>query len=91
MRSRYTAFCLGNRDYLMHSWHPDTRPSSLDLDHNARWIGLKIKHTTQGTSDDEEGTVEFVARYKIAGKAHRLQENSYFCRHNGRWVYVSAQ
>ena len=80
MRSRYSAFALGNADYLVNSWHPDTRPARLTIDRNQRWIGLKIKTVSHGGTDENEGSVEFVARYKVQGKAHRLQENSRFSR-----------
>jgi SEC-C motif-containing protein len=39
---------------------------------------------------DEQGTVEFVARYKVGGKAHRLHEISRFVRENGQWFYLAA-
>jgi SEC-C motif-containing protein len=34
--------------------------------------------------------VEFVARYKVGGKAHRLHEISQFVRESGAWVYETA-
>ena len=91
MRSRYSAFALGNVDYLVNSWHPDTRPAHLTIDENQRWVGLKIKSVSHGGTDETEGSVEFVARYKVQGKAHRLQENSSFCRLEGRWYYLEGE
>jgi len=44
MRSRYSAFVLKLEDYLLATWHPDTRPASLDLDtDNTKWLGLEVK------------------------------------------------
>lgn len=90
MRSRYTAFVEHNRDYLLRSWHPRTRPERLDFDPQQRWLGLKIKQFDAGGAEDESGSVEFVARYKIGGRGHRLHEISRFERLAGAWVYVSG-
>ena len=90
MRSRYTAFVLGDVDYLQRTWHPDTRPESLTINPEQRWLGLKVKGTTAGTEQDHEGEVEFVARYKIAGRGHRLHERSRFQRLADDWVYVDG-
>lgn len=90
MRSRYCAFVLLNEDYLRYSWHPDTCPQTIHLHKETSWLGLSIKNTENGLPDDDNGRVEFVARYKIDGKATRLHENSYFTRFNNRWVYLDA-
>lgn len=90
MRSRYCAYVLGDGDYLRATWHPDTCPADLDLDQEPRpkWLGLQVKHhETQGP---DAARVAFVARYKIAGRAYRLEENSRFVRLNGRWLYVDG-
>ena len=90
MRSRYSAYATGNTDYLLHSWHPAHRPAQVEYNPDQRWLGLKIKSTEQGGSNDETGTVEFVARFKINGRGHRLQERSRFARLRGRWVYLDG-
>ena len=90
MRSRYTAFVLENEAYLLDSWHPDQRPAKIDFDTHIKWLGLKIKQTRSGGADDQEGWVEFVARFKISGKAERIEELSYFIKVANRWQYVSA-
>jgi len=93
MRSRYTAYCLAREHYLLDSWHPSTRPGRLNLadDRQAQWIGLKILDSGAGGALDTEGTVEFVARHKRNGKAHRLHELSRFVRENGRWYYLDGK
>jgi len=93
MRSRYTAFSLGDEAYLLASWHPSTRPSKLSLSQQAplKWIGLKILNTQRGGENDNDGTVEFVARYKVNGKAERLHELSQFRREQGIWFYLQAK
>ena len=87
MRSRYTAFVRGDADYLLHTWHADTRPERLELDVAPvpKWLGLKIV-----AAADDPPTVEFVARYRIAGKAYRLYERSRFVRQNERWWYYDG-
>lgn len=87
MRSRYTAFSRGYSDYLLSTWHPATRPSRVRLDPGQRWIGLRVVRTESGGQEDAIGTVEYIARYKEAGRGHRLHEVSYFERIGGRWYY----
>ena len=90
MRSRYVAYGLGLEPYLLVTWHPSTRPASLDFDKEAplNWIGLEIKrHEQQG---EDRAIVEFVARYKNGGRAFRLHETSRFVREDGGWFYVDG-
>lgn len=90
MRSRYTAYTLLREDYLLASWHASTRPVQLDLaaEVPSKWLGLEIKRHEQ--QEAEHAVVEFVARYKVAGRAHRLHEVSRFVREDGRWFYVDG-
>jgi SEC-C motif-containing protein len=91
MRSRYTAFTLLKEEYLLATWHASTRPTSLGLaqDVTTQWIGLAVKrHELQ---DADHSIVEFVARYKVSGRAHRLHEISRFVREQGRWFYVDGE
>jgi SEC-C motif domain protein len=92
MRSRYSAYVLELRDYLLATWHPSTRPADLDLGDapQTRWLGLKITSTMAGGPDDAQGTVAFVARCKIGGRAHRMEETSRFVREQGRWWYLDG-
>jgi SEC-C motif-containing protein len=88
MRSRYSAFVLGNVPYLMATWHHSQRPAELTLESGAKWLGLEIKqHQTTGADRAE---VEFVARFRVAGKAIRQHECSRFVREEGRWFYVDG-
>jgi SEC-C motif-containing protein len=89
MRSRYTAYVLGDVDYLKATWHPDTCPESIELE-DVRWLGLKIRNTSSGGADDSEGKVEFVARYKVGGRGFRLHEVSRFVKTNDRWYYLDG-
>ena len=91
MRSRYSAYALQEADYLRATWHPDTRPSRVRLDAEQRWIGLSIKATEAGCEGDTTGVVEFVARFKVAGKGHRLRERSRFEKIDGQWYYLDGE
>ncbi len=123
MRSRYSAYVMKFKPYLLATWHPDTRPAGIDFDDGTKWLGLEIRkspnvHGKGATPDNEtrhtrfphpnplpegEGTnerlrefhiyratVEFVARYKVNGRAHRLHEVSRFVLEDGRWFYLDG-
>ena len=90
MRSRYTAYVLGESAYLLATWDPRTRPESLELSTDQHWLGLKLLRSEGGGSTDDAGEVEFVARFKVAGRATRLHEISRFRRESGRWLYVDG-
>ncbi|MGQ0697830.1 MAG: YchJ family protein [Panacagrimonas sp.] len=90
MRSRYSAFVLRLEDYLLSTWHPRTRPTSVDVDATTRWLGLSVKSARDTAADAAE--VEFVARYRIGGgTAVRLHERSRFVREDGHWYYVDGE
>ena len=88
MRSRYTAYVIGDEPHLLATWHPTTRPAACAPDPDTRWLGLHIKshHTGEGT----QATVHFVERYREGGRGHRLEEVSQFVREGGQWFYVSG-
>lgn len=89
MRSRYSAFVLDKLPYLLASWHPSTRPVSLEPNPpDLKWLGLAIKQARD--QDADHATVEFVARSRQAGRANRLHEVSRFVREDGRWYYVDG-
>ena len=90
MRSRYTAYALADEAYLKSTWCPDTLPTDFNLSDqaDAKWLGLKIMR--RENTDDNHAIVEFDARYKIRGKAHRLHEVSSFERVADRWCYVDG-
>ncbi len=90
MRSRYTAFAVGDVDYLLRSWHPRTRPPRLTLDPDQRWLFLEIERTERGGPFDDSGVVEFRAHYRSEGERAVLHEISRFARVAGAWVYVDG-
>lgn len=90
MRSRYCAFATGDAEYLLLSWHPDTRPRTLTLDPARQWVRLEILGTTGGGLLHAEGTVEFRAHYRHSTHTGVLHELSRFAKAGGRWVYVDG-
>ena len=83
MRSRYSAFVVGDAAHLLATWHPSTRPASLDLADGPRWTGLEVLAATGGLLD-VEGEVRFRASYD----GGVLEERSRFLRDAGRWSYL---
>lgn len=89
MRSRYSAYVLQRADYLLASWHPSTRPSTLAFDDAPTWIGLQLRR--HRVVDATHAEVEFVARFRAGGgSARRMHERSRFVHEDGRWYYVDG-
>lgn len=89
MRSRYSAYALGLAEYLLSTWHPTTRPATLELTDGLRWLGLEVgPHTQQSRT---QATVEFVARYEGPDGPNVLHEVSRFLKEGERWYYVDGQ
>ena len=94
MRSRYTAYCKGNVDYLIATHHPSKRSLSDRVNlsksiQNTTWLGLTVVKTEQGQPQDDTGIVEFVAIYRT-GNVGQLHERSRFKKQKGRWFYVEG-
>nr|WP_255422139.1 YchJ family metal-binding protein [Tessaracoccus sp. MC1627] len=85
MRSRYSAFVVGDGDYLWRTWHPSTRPESVRA-HGVEWTGLTVLDVVDGGPGDEVGVVEFEAAHRDGA----LRERSRFARRAGRWMYVDG-
>jgi SEC-C motif-containing protein len=88
MRSRYSAFVQGDVPYLLATWHSSQRPAELTLETGGKWLGLEIKQHHITSADSAE--VEFVARFRLGGKAVRQHERSRFVREESRWFYVDG-
>jgi SEC-C motif domain protein len=90
MRSRYCAFVFERIDYLLETWHPRTRPASIDPSPSGlKWLGLDVRRHL--VLDSNHATVEFVARSKLGGRATRLHEVSRFEKIDDRWAYVDGE
>ena len=92
MRSRYTAYSQKNENYLLASWHPSTRPMSLNLSERSsqHWQNLTILFTEKGQPLDNTGVVAFIARYLEGNELQHLCEKSRFEKLDGRWYYLDG-
>jgi SEC-C motif-containing protein len=96
MRSRYSAYVERAIPYLRETLHPDHRKdydekSSREWAEKAEWHGLEILDAVAGGEGDEEGEVEFVARFSLGGERQEHHERSSFKRRGGRWYFVSGR
>lgn len=91
MRSRYTAYAVGDTDHLWRTWHPSTRPAEVGLTPGLTWTGLDVVGTEGGGADDEVGLVAFRASHDGHDGPGVLAETSLFQRRAGRWFYVAAR
>lgn len=90
MRSRYTAYALHHGDHLFRTWHPSTRPTDTDPDPAVQWVSLRILDVVDGGPADDEGIVEFIARWRSTSQEGITHERSRFQRRAGRWFYVDG-
>lgn len=93
MRSRYTAYLIRNEAYLLDTWHPSTRPSSLfyECELPVKWVRLSVINAIEPGPSEVRATVEFDSYYKLMGKLEQMHEVSEFIKEAGRWFYVSRQ
>ncbi len=95
MRSRYSAFAVGNMDYIYNTHHESTR-GELDMDSvkswalNSEWLGLEIRETQKGTEKDTEGQVEFVCKFNFNDKVQSHHELSTFVKEKDQWFFVDG-
>ncbi len=92
MRSRYSAFCQGQIDYLIATHHPsqrkaDDRQTLAQTIAGTEWLALRILHSDESQAATGVGTVEFVAFYQSQGRLGQLHEQSEFIRQHDRWYY----
>ncbi len=96
MRSRYTAFCVSNAEYLEATHHPAQREpherQALEASFEGTdWLGLKVLHVNETRMQEGIGSVEFAAFYKNQNGVGQLHEVSEFVLESGQWFYVQGQ
>jgi SEC-C motif-containing protein len=96
MASRYVAYATGAIDFLLETHDPKTRAetdrrATQDWSERATWQGLEILSTKDGGPEDDQGQVEFIARYAMDGVEHAHHERSRFRRIDGRWFFITGQ
>ncbi|NYD65908.1 YchJ family protein [Agromyces atrinae] len=91
MRSRFSAFAVSDADYLVRTWHPSTRPETIDLDADIRWYRLDIERTEAGGPLETAGVVAFTAYYRGPDARGSQHETSRFVREDGAWFYLDGE
>ncbi|MEA1954100.1 MAG: YchJ family metal-binding protein [Campylobacterota bacterium] len=89
MKSRYSAYCLGDVNYLKatthnHTWSDEELKMIQDWADNSFWQHLEIVDYT-------EDSVEFKAYYLYDGKQHVHHEKSVFLKVNDMWKYIDGE
>ena len=99
MRSRYSAFALGEVEHLLLTQSSDEpedvrRRSLIETCRQVRWQWLEILATEAGGLTDLAGTVTFRAHYRQGSRRGVMQERSRFGRQggslDGAWLYLEA-
>lgn len=95
MRSRYAAYVLGEIDYLVQTVQPKDRSPSFRISakewsKGSEWLGLEIV-SAKGGENDQEGRVEFIARFRQNGVDHTHHEISRFQKRDGRWLFLEGK
>lgn len=88
MRARYSAYARDDAAYVKTSWHPDTRPTTLDLTGGDHWLGLEIISSGE---DGDRGWVHFRATCREHTGFVMLEEHSRFIREDGQWFYQDGE
>ena len=91
MRSRYTGFTVEDAEYLLRTWHPTTRPETIEFEPGLEWRRLLILDRVAGGPFDRDGIVEFEAFWRQGGERGSLHERSRFVREDRQWYYVDGE
>ena len=96
MRARYSAYVEGDVDYIINTHNPD-KPDEVDRastemwSKQSQWLGLEILRTEGGGPQDQDGIVEFVARYKLKGVTVSHRERAEFAKREGKWYFMDGE
>ena len=90
MRSRFSAYALGDLDYVFRTWHPKTRPPDVSPAPGVTFVGLDVSDIVAGGPEDDLGVVEFTARLRSPEGLSEMHERSRFSRRAGRGMYVDG-
>ncbi|PLX95890.1 MAG: hypothetical protein C0619_00605 [Desulfuromonas sp.] len=96
MRARYSAHEKVEIDFIFESTHPDYREGydhkgTRDWAEKAEWLGLEILGTTAGGPGDEEGEVEFIARFRSKEGVRNHHERGQFKRKRKQWLFTEGK
>ena len=90
MRSRYTAFVVEDDEHLLRTWHPTTRPQTIDFEPDLEWRRLLVLDHEAGGPFDRDGVVEFEAFWRQGAERGSLRERSRFVREDRHWYYLDG-
>lgn len=93
MRSRYTAYTMGDLDYIERTmkekalmrFNKTAAKTSLE---GTTWLHLTVIASTE---EGDRGTVQFMATFKHHGQDGVLHEVSQFKRIDGKWYYTDGE
>ena len=94
MRSRFSAYCTKNYQYILETYGKEQR-IKLNIEglssaaENTHWIGLKVLNFT--AISDNFAQVEFIAFYNEAGTVYQMHEISDFELQDSQWKYTTGQ
>ncbi|WP_428411791.1 YchJ family protein [Pararhizobium sp.] len=96
MRARYTAFTLGNLDYIESTIteHASQSFNRVDMERSlpgTEWLGLEVRDTTGGRESDDSGTVNFAFHYRSKNRDFSQVEIASFRRVDGAWLYDDSE
>ena len=94
MRSRYTAYVRGEIDYIMRTQESGEgidRESTESWSRNSEWLGLEVVKSEGGIEGHQEGSVEFIARYRHQGEEHAHHEVAEFRRDGPGWILIDGK
>ena len=96
MRSRYSAYATGEIEHLGNTLDSRGR-DSFDADsarqwaESAEWKSLEIVAVERGGEDDEDGVVEFIARYVVDEEVMEHHERATFKKSGKRWEFIDGR
>ena len=95
MRSRYSAYALGEVDWIVASQCEEgrqivDREATAQWSKQSTWRGMEVLTTQEGGADDQQGLVEFKAHYTVNGEDITHHEVAHFRRENNDWVFVDG-
>ena len=96
MRSRYSAFVVGAIDYIYDTHAPETqnevsKDEIMTWSQSSDWMGLEIVDTQAGQASDNDGIVEFIAKYKTDGELYSHHERATFKKIKGDWFFFDGR
>lgn len=92
MRSRYVAYAMHLKPYLLRTWAKTSTPAFLEFENGLSWQRLQINRTKKGRKKDKQGWVSFTAHYQIGLEQGSMTETSEFIRDDKMyWVYLDGE